>query len=117
MRFSISPHSHSLNPSTCREHETIENVLVVQDKYLPADIPAYLESIRAARAIFLSLPTLPPGISLEATEPDPLLHELLREWGILRRTDEVEATTADASEEDLDAAIEREALRMEEVCI
>ena len=83
----------------------------MQDKYLPADLPEYLDSIRAARAIFLSLPTLPPDASLTPTEPDPLLPDLLLKWGIRLRRDVEEIV--EAEEDDIEEVF-RLATRLEE---
>ncbi|GAA5918156.1 hypothetical protein JCM1841_005278 [Sporobolomyces salmonicolor] len=58
-----------------REHSTIEAILAHYPKYRPVgdDLSAYLQTIRAARAIFLSLPPLPvspPGAHSSSAATD-----------------------------------------------
>lgn len=68
-----------------RQYGTVENILKSQSRYLPADPVAYLDTIRAARAIFLDLPPLPQDVQLEPRPSDPELASLLHDWGIWAR--------------------------------
>ncbi|KAK4047992.1 hypothetical protein OIV83_005026 [Microbotryomycetes sp. JL201] len=70
------------------QYGSIEAALESQSRYQPADREEYLESVRAAREIFLTPPPLPfddieeKNVRFERQEPDPNLIQLLRGWGI-----------------------------------
>ncbi|BGP48151.1 hypothetical protein JCM10450v2_004023 [Rhodotorula kratochvilovae] len=104
-----------------RQHSTIEAIFAASDGKLSppdGDIAAYLQTVRDARAIFLSLPNLPlsstssssaatstdllaPGAapssfagSLSPSPPSPALPALLRSYGITRSRYNLRASTA-----------------------
>lgn len=104
--FDFSAASNSDPKLATREHRTIEKVLASQSKYQPCDIDAYMSSVIAARAIFLTLPPLPLDLDLSIRPPASDLSSQLAAWGILEasraiRIDDPERSE-DAAEDDLD---------------
>ena len=85
-----------------RKYGTIEGILDNQAKYQPLDKQDYLESIAAARAIFLNPPQLDSlqCQGLSRGEPDPNLARLLRNWGIFDRKVEDEYGVLDEVEDE-----------------
>ncbi|ORY92967.1 PIN domain-like protein [Leucosporidium creatinivorum] len=90
-----------------REYGTIENILSSQTRYLPADPIAYLDTVRAARAIFLDLPPLPADVQLEPRSSDPDLVPLLHDWGIWARweSEEPKKESAEMETTEVEAAL------------
>jgi hypothetical protein len=73
---------------------------------------AYLETVRAARAIFLDLPPLPEDVQLEPRPADPDLVPLLHDWGIWARwdTEEKSKESAEMDTSEIEAAMAEDRL-------
>lgn len=63
----------------------IPEIISSQTRYVPADPEAYLESVYAARSIFLNPPPIPSNAILTPQEPQEDLYDVLVEFGILAR--------------------------------
>jgi hypothetical protein len=83
-----------LSHSSRREVGLIPDILATQERYAPEDPQAYLESVYAARSIFLNPPPIPAGARLVPREPQDDLEDVLIEFGILARRAGVSATTS-----------------------
>ncbi|KAL5485359.1 hypothetical protein ACEPAI_8001 [Sanghuangporus weigelae] len=67
------------------EHSRIERVVEHESRYVPEDVPSYLEKIRQARSIFAKLPPVPPKHKLQPGKVDKeRVTELLDQFRLTR---------------------------------
>ncbi|KAL5507352.1 hypothetical protein ACEPAH_6808 [Sanghuangporus vaninii] len=71
------------------EHSRIERVVKHESRYVPEDVPSYLEKVRQARNIFTKLPPVPPKHKLQPGKVDKeRVTELLEQFGLARLVDD-----------------------------
>ncbi|OCB88724.1 PIN domain-like protein [Sanghuangporus baumii] len=71
------------------EHSRIERVVKHESRYVPEDVPSYLEKVRQARNIFTKLPPVPPKHKLQPGKVDKeRVTELLDQFGLARVADD-----------------------------
>lgn len=63
----------------------IPEIISGQTRHVPLDPAAYLESVEAARSIFLNPPPIPSDAILTAQDPREDLEDVLVEFGIITR--------------------------------
>ncbi|KAL5528507.1 hypothetical protein ACEPAF_7643 [Sanghuangporus sanghuang] len=71
------------------EHSRIERVVKHESRYVPEDVPSYLEKVRQARNIFTKLPPVPPKHKLQPGKVDKeRVTKLLDQFGLARVADD-----------------------------